>query len=89
MPTKPNDERLEQGLNLFRQLVSGKNALRDLHVFACNDVDHDLDCECFWEQCEAWAEIDMGAAPADAPVHACGDPDCIVPHPAAHKRPPK
>ena len=23
-----------------------------------------------------------------APVHACGDPDCIVPHPAPHKRQP-
>lgn len=24
-----------------------------------------------------------------SPVHACGDPDCIVPHPPAHKRPPR
>lgn len=24
-----------------------------------------------------------------AEVHACGDPDCIVPHPAPHKKPPQ
>ncbi len=44
------------GLNLFRQLVSGRNALRQLDVFACNDGEHDAGCECFWEQCEAWAK---------------------------------
>ena len=32
-----------------------------------------------------WAAIRAG----DKPVHACGDPDCIVPHPAPHKRPPR
>lgn len=47
-----------RGLNLFRQLVSGKNKLRDLDVFACNDGEHDAGCECFWEQCEAWAKAE-------------------------------
>lgn len=47
----------EGGLDLFRQLVRGKNALRQLDVFACNDGEHDAGCECFWEQCEAWAKM--------------------------------
>lgn len=48
----------EKGLSLLRQLVSGKNALRDFDVFPCNDSTHDDNekCECFWEQCEAWAK---------------------------------
>lgn len=45
----------EVGLNLFRQLVRGSNALRDLDVFACNPGEHEPGCECFWEQCEQWA----------------------------------
>jgi hypothetical protein len=53
----------EIGLNLFRQLISGGNALRDLDVFPCNDPDHDLNCECFWEQCERWADADAGYQP--------------------------
>lgn len=41
------------GLNLFRQIVGGgKNALRELGVFACNDGEHGAGCKCFWEQCE-------------------------------------
>lgn len=50
------------GLNLFRQLISGSNALRDLDVFRCNDVEHDDGCKCFWEQCEAWAIADAAAS---------------------------
>lgn len=50
--------RVEAGLSLFRQLVSGHNALRMLDVFACNQAEHGPDCECFWEQCEAWAKAD-------------------------------
>jgi aspartyl-tRNA synthetase len=46
------------GLDLLRQLVSGQNALREMDVFACNAEGHDLRCECFWEQCEAWAKAD-------------------------------
>ena len=41
--------------DLLRQLVSRQNALRQLDVFPCNEEAHELDCECFWEQCEAWA----------------------------------
>lgn len=48
----------ETGLNLFRQLVRGKNALRQLNVFWCNDGEHVDDCKCFWEQCEKWAAED-------------------------------
>lgn len=51
------------GLNLLRQLVSGKNSLRTLGVFSCNQAEHeDVDCECFWEQCEAWAKADAETA---------------------------
>lgn len=52
------------GLNLLRQLVSGNNALRDLDVFACNGGEHEAGCECFWEQCEAWALADAALATA-------------------------
>lgn len=54
------------GLNLLRQLVGGKNALRQLNVFWCNHAEHDAGCKCFWEQCEAWAQRD--AATTAAPV---------------------
>jgi hypothetical protein len=46
----------EIGLSLFRQLVRGKNSLRILDVFPCNQAEHNEDCECFWEQCERWAD---------------------------------
>lgn len=47
------------GLNLLRQLVRGSNSLRTLEVFPCNQAEHeDVDCKCFWEQCEAWAKQD-------------------------------
>lgn len=66
------------GLNLFRQLVSGKNALRDLGVFACNDGEHDAGCVCFWGQCERWAEADalipVSTAPLD-PKRGCSRHD--------------
>lgn len=54
-------EHTETALALFRQLVTGKNALRELEAFACNEAehDHDIPCECFWEQCEAWAKADI------------------------------
>lgn len=49
----------EVGLSLFRQLVRGKNSLRTLEMFPCNQAEHeDVDCKCFWEQCEAWASRD-------------------------------
>lgn len=49
----------EVGLNLLRQLVGRKNALRTLGVFPCNNAEHlNVDCACFWEQCEAWAKQD-------------------------------
>ena len=50
-------QHIHKGLNLFRQLCE-PNRLRDLDVFQCNCAEHDLDCECFWEQCEAWAKVD-------------------------------
>jgi len=49
------------GLSLFYQLVGGDdNALRTLDVFPCNVLDHQDDCECFWERCEAWANQRKG-----------------------------
>lgn len=63
------------GLNLFRQLVSGKNPLRSLGVFSCNQAEHeDVDCKCFWEQCEAWAKQD--AAPA-SPAALRDEAGCV------------
>jgi hypothetical protein len=66
--TTPSKSRVadsdETGLNLLRQLVGGKNALRQLDVFQCNQGEHDPDCECFWEQCEAWAKADA-ATPSE------------------------
>jgi hypothetical protein len=55
----PDNLHIETGLNLFRQLVRGKNALRVLDVFACNYGEHEEGCECFWEQCERWARGDL------------------------------
>lgn len=49
------------GSALLRELVGGNNALRHLDVFACNRGEHDEGCECFWEQCEAWAKADKDA----------------------------
>jgi|ERR1041384_5444714 hypothetical protein len=60
--TRVSPSRDETGLNLLRQLVSGQNALRDFDVFPCNVTEHDLNCECFWEQCEAWAKADAEKA---------------------------
>jgi ribosomal protein S27E len=51
----------EIGLALFRQLVCGTNALRQLDVFGCNEGEHAADCECFWEQCETWAAEELVA----------------------------
>lgn len=51
----------EAGLSLFRQLVGGENALRELNVFWCNVAEHEHGCKCFWEQCEQWAAQDYGA----------------------------
>jgi hypothetical protein len=57
----------EVGLNLFRQLVSGKNGLRTLGAFPCNVAEHEsVDCECFWEQCEAWAKQDANPSTQSA-----------------------
>lgn len=58
----------ETGLVLFRQLVSGSNALRDLDVFSCNFAEHNDGCECFWEQCEAWAKADAALVDTARPT---------------------
>lgn len=33
--------------------------------------------------------IEVQTASGEQSVHACGDPDCVVPHPPSHKRPPE
>lgn len=74
----------DQGLNLFRQLVRGHNALRDLDVFACNGGEHEAGCECFWEQCERWAALDA-APPVDSPKEGeC--PGCAADHAGYHNQ---
>lgn len=76
MPSE--SERLAMtGRNLLLQLVGGKNALRQLNVFWCNDGEHAADCKCFWEQCEAWAKADAefdAPPPSEAPQpQACAE----------------
>lgn len=71
--TRVSPSRDETGLNLLRQLVSGQNALRDFDVFQCNVTEHDLDCQCFWEQCEAWAKADAAGETVPAPSREAFD----------------
>lgn len=60
-----NRDTAEAGLSLLRQLVGGsENSLRHLDVFQCNEAEHSGRCECFWEQCEAWAKADTLALAA-------------------------
>jgi len=37
---------------------------------------------------EVFPDVIHVALEGDQVTHVCGDPDCIVPHPAPHKRPP-
>jgi hypothetical protein len=48
-PSEADKKHVEVALSLFRQLVSGRNALRQMDVFPCNDGGHDEEpnCECF------------------------------------------
>lgn len=55
----------QTGLNLLRLIVQGGNVLRDFDIFACDSAHHDISCQCFWEQCETWAQADALPPPPE------------------------